>query len=83
MKLKLAYSPCPNDTFAFHALVKGLVPLSGWDINPYLADVEELNRLALEGELEMTKLSFHGAAETVTGSKARSSASPFRPSRTD
>lgn len=58
MKLRLGFSPCPNDTFAFHALVHGLVELpEGVEISPFIADVEELNRRALAGELEITKLS--------------------------
>lgn len=51
-------SPCPNDTFAFYAALHGLVDTQGWKLTPHMADVEELNRLALAGELEMTKLSF-------------------------
>lgn len=51
-------SPCPNDTFAFYAALHGLVDTGGWRLRPEMADVEELNRRALAGELEMTKLSF-------------------------
>ncbi len=58
--ITFGFSPCPNDTFAFHALVHGLVPApAGVKIRPHLADVEELNQMALAGQLEMTKLSFH------------------------
>ncbi len=58
--ITFGFSPCPNDTFAFHALVQGLVPApAGIEIRVHLADVEELNQMALAGELEMTKLSFH------------------------
>jgi len=55
--LRFGYSPCPNDTFAFHALTHGLVdtPLR---IEPVLADIEELNVRARSGELELTKLSY-------------------------
>jgi 1,4-dihydroxy-6-naphthoate synthase len=55
--LRFGYSPCPNDTFAFHALTHGLVetPLH---IEPVLADIEELNVRARSGELELTKLSY-------------------------
>ena len=55
--LTFGFSPCPNDTFAFHALVHGLVdvPLA---VEPVLLDIEELNRRAHRGELELTKLSF-------------------------
>lgn len=58
MALTLGFSPCPNDTFIFHALVHGLVaPDLAWDVR--LADVEALNRLAVAGELDVTKLSYH------------------------
>ncbi|MCL1985745.1 MAG: 1,4-dihydroxy-6-naphthoate synthase [Betaproteobacteria bacterium] len=54
--LSLGISPCPNDTFIFHALLSGLVPLPE-TIQPRLQDVEELNKLAIRGELDVTKLS--------------------------
>lgn len=63
--ITFGYSPCPNDTFAFHALTHGLVPTPGVAITPFLADVEELNRRALAGELELTKLSFHALAHVL------------------
>lgn len=59
LDLTFGFSPCPNDTFAFHALAHGLVRVPGLAITPFLADVEQLNRRAAEGGLEMTKLSFH------------------------
>jgi 1,4-dihydroxy-6-naphthoate synthase len=56
----LGFSPCPNDTFIFHALVHGLL---GTDCpqfaEPVLADVETLNEWAISGRLDVTKLSFH------------------------
>ena len=57
--LTLGYSPCPNDTFIFHALVHGLVPLPGVTLRERLEDVETLNGLALEGALDLTKISYH------------------------
>jgi 1,4-dihydroxy-6-naphthoate synthase len=54
--LSLGISPCPNDTFIFHALLAGLVP-SPEHIQPRLQDVEALNALALTGALDVTKLS--------------------------
>jgi 1,4-dihydroxy-6-naphthoate synthase len=57
--LTVGYSPCPNDTFIFHALVTGAAPAPGMRWLPRLEDVETLNRLALEGALEVTKVSFH------------------------
>ncbi len=59
MKLTLGYSPCPNDTFMFHALVKGLLPLDDWQFSEELHDVETLNRMAMESRLDVTKLSFY------------------------
>ncbi|MEW6321041.1 MAG: 1,4-dihydroxy-6-naphthoate synthase [Acidobacteriota bacterium] len=53
--LNFAFSPCPNDTFAFHALVHGLVP--GPAVEAHLDDIEALNARAERGEAEITKLS--------------------------
>lgn len=57
--LTLGYSPCPNDTFIFHALVHGKISLPGITIRERLEDVETLNRLALAGSLDLTKVSYH------------------------
>jgi len=61
VKLTFGFTPCPNDAFAFHALVHGLVPTS-IEIEPVLLDIEELNRRAGGAELQLTKLSFGAAA---------------------
>jgi len=58
-QLTLGFSPCPNDTFIFHALVHGLVACPGFGFRERLADVETLNRLALEGALDVSKVSSH------------------------
>lgn len=57
--LTLGYSPCPNDTFIFYALVHGRIPLSGIAFQERLEDVETLNRLAVEKVLDLTKISYH------------------------
>lgn len=54
--LTFGFSPCPNDTFAFHALVHGLVD-APFRVRPVLLDIEELNRQAHDGALDLTKLS--------------------------
>jgi 1,4-dihydroxy-6-naphthoate synthase len=54
--LTFGYSPCPNDTFAFHALTHGLVD-APFRVEPVLLDIEELNRRAHEGAFDLTKLS--------------------------
>ena len=55
--LTLAFSPCPNDTFAFHALVHGLVD-APFAVEPVLLDIEELNRHGRLGTYDVSKLSF-------------------------
>jgi 1,4-dihydroxy-6-naphthoate synthase len=62
MKLTLGFSPCPNDTFIFEALVHGRVDTEGVTFDWFLADVEELNRRAMEGTVDVTKMSFHAYA---------------------
>jgi 1,4-dihydroxy-6-naphthoate synthase len=57
--LSLGFSPCPNDTFIFHALVHGLVPAAGLAFDTRLEDVETLNRLALSKRLDVSKVSYH------------------------
>jgi 1,4-dihydroxy-6-naphthoate synthase len=59
--LTFGFTPCPNDAFAFHALVHGLVP-APFEVEPVLLDIEELNRRAAGAELQLTKLSFGAAA---------------------
>ena len=58
MKLTLGFSPCPNDTFIFDALVNKKIDTGDFEFEPILADVETLNQWALEGKLDITKLSF-------------------------
>lgn len=56
--LTLGFSPCPNDTFMFYPLVHGLVDTAGHSFNERLEDVETLNRLAVKGVLDVTKVSY-------------------------
>lgn len=58
-ELTLGFSPCPNDTFMFYPLVHGLVDTAGISYHERLEDVETLNLLALKGELDVTKVSYH------------------------
>jgi 1,4-dihydroxy-6-naphthoate synthase len=57
--LTLGYSPCPNDTYIFYGLVHGKVRVPGIEVREQLEDVETLNRMALEGRLDFTKISSH------------------------
>ena len=59
MQLSLAYSPCPNDTFIFDALVHSRIDTEGLTFNVHLGDVEELNQLAFSERMDVTKLSYH------------------------
>ncbi len=56
--LTLGFSPCPNDTFMFYPLVHGLVNTGGISFNERLEDVETLNKLAVKGVLDVTKVSY-------------------------
>ncbi|TMI64799.1 MAG: 1,4-dihydroxy-6-naphthoate synthase [Bacteroidetes bacterium] len=58
MKLTLGFSPCPNDTFIFDALINKKIDTEGLEFDVMLEDVETLNQWALQGKLDITKLSF-------------------------
>ncbi len=65
-ELTIGYSPCPNDTFIFYALMHGKVSLEHISFAPaILDDVETLNLWALEGRLDVTKLSFHALGHVL------------------
>ena len=57
--LSLGYSPCPNDTFIFYALVHGKIKTEDLNFKEILLDVETLNQMALKGELDITKVSYN------------------------
>ncbi len=58
--LSIGFSPCPNDTFIFHALVHGKINIDPLILAPpVLEDVETLNRWAQKGKLDISKVSFH------------------------
>ena len=63
--LKLGFSPCPNDTFIFHALASGAINIEPYKLNITLADVEELNSLARTGQMDICKVSAHAAAHIM------------------
>ena len=55
--LELYISPCPNDTFAFEALLNGRVDTEGLEFNLHLADIEELNIAATQSLPDIGKIS--------------------------
>ena len=59
VKLRMAYSPCPNDALLFYGVASGRLAPHGFDVSAHLHDVETLNRLALDATYDVTKLSFH------------------------
>ena len=58
MKLSLGISPCPNDTYIFDAMLHGKIDTEGLEFTPHLEDVETLNHLAIDGSLDITKVSY-------------------------
>lgn len=58
MKLTLGFSPCPNDTFIFDALVNKKIDTGDIAVEVVLEDVQTLNEWALQGKLDITKISY-------------------------
>ncbi|GAA4457102.1 1,4-dihydroxy-6-naphthoate synthase [Rurimicrobium arvi] len=58
MKLTLGFSPCPNDTFIFDALVNKKIDTGIYSFDYVMEDVETLNQWAFEAKLDITKLSY-------------------------
>jgi 1,4-dihydroxy-6-naphthoate synthase len=65
MKLSLGISPCPNDTFIFDAMLHGKIDTEGLQFEYRLEDVETLNKMALTGELDITKVSYGALARLL------------------
>lgn len=65
MRLSLGFSPCPNDTFIFDAMVHGRIDTEGLEFDYFLTDVEELNRKAFTSDIDITKISYHAYAHVA------------------
>jgi 1,4-dihydroxy-6-naphthoate synthase len=65
MKLSLGFSPCPNDTFIFDALIHHKIDTEGLEFEVEYHDVETLNQKAFNKELAITKLSYHAFAFAI------------------
>lgn len=65
MKYTIGYSPCPNDTFIFDALVNKKMDYDGIEFEPVLADVETLNKWSFEGKLHFSKISYGALPKTL------------------
>ena len=61
MRLRVGISPCPNDTFAFHAVMERKVDMRGLEFEFELHDVQELNDRLFAGGYDVSKASYHAA----------------------
>ena len=61
MKLRVGISPCPNDTFAFHAILERRIDMRGFELDVELVDVQQLNDGLFGGRYDVSKASFHAA----------------------
>lgn len=60
--LRLAHSPDSDDAFMFYALANGKVDAEGLEFSHILRDIETLNRMARDGEVDVTAMSVHAYA---------------------
>lgn len=58
MNLSLGFSPCPNDTFIFDALVNKKIDTEGLEFNLQMHDVQTLNEMAIDNKIDITKISY-------------------------
>jgi 1,4-dihydroxy-6-naphthoate synthase len=65
MKLSLGFSPCPNDTFIFDALIHKKIDTEGIEFDVFFEDVETLNKKVFKNEPDISKLSFHAFAYAI------------------
>lgn len=65
MNLSLGFSPCPNDTFIFYAMINDKVDTEGLTFEVFMEDVAELNQKAFQKTLDITKLSYHAYAYLI------------------
>ncbi len=61
-QLSIGFSPCPNDTFMFDALINGKLIQEDFTLKPVIEDVEQLNLHAFNADLDVTKMSFFAYA---------------------
>jgi len=66
MKLTIGFSPCPNDTFIFDALINKKIDTGDLSFEAVLEDVQTLNNYARAGRLDISKISY-GVLPLVLG----------------
>jgi len=57
-EFEIGFSPCPNDTFIFDALVNHKIDTKGYSFKVHLQDVQTLNEWAIAGKLPFSKISY-------------------------
>lgn len=62
-KIKIGISSCPNDTFMFEAMLQHRIDTKGFEFDLHIGDIEELNTLAINQKLDVTKLSYSAYTE--------------------
>lgn len=75
MIINLAFSPCPNDTFIFDALVNDKIDTEGLDFRIVLSDVEQLNKWSIQHRFHVTKLSYYAFTKCFNSYKILDSGS--------
>ncbi|PIF06398.1 MAG: 1,4-dihydroxy-6-naphthoate synthase [Draconibacterium sp.] len=75
MNLTLGFSTCPNDTYIFDAMVHQRIDTEGLSFKVKMADVEELNRDAFAGKIDITKISYHAYAHVASNYRLLTSGS--------
>lgn len=65
-RIHLGISTCPNDTFAFHAILEKKVDLKGLEFSVELLDIEQLNTKLFAGTFDVAKCSFHAALKLAS-----------------
>ena len=58
MNITIGFSPCPNDTFIFDAMVNGKIDTEGLTFDVVMEDVQTLNEMAIDGKIDVTKISY-------------------------
>lgn len=58
-KFSFAFSPCPNDTFMFEAIVNKRIDLKGYEFDIHLDDVAQLNYLSTKSRFDISKISYN------------------------
>ena len=62
MKITVGHTPDSDDAFMFYGMLEGKIPSPDFQIEHVIGDIEELNKRALNNELDVTAVSIHACA---------------------